>query len=111
LGTEHEVRPLLLKLWARVSVPALLGCIVVALLAPPLALVTTIAVFSAAFMGVEALARRRFVSFVVNLFLLLAALALLAVVVVLFLDHWRVAISVVIGLAALVLLIGNVLRG
>jgi hypothetical protein len=111
LSERHDARAWILKLWAKFSIPLLLGCIVLALLAPPLALVTTLAVIAAVFTGVEALAHRRLLAVLVNLFLLVLALVLLAALVLLFLEHWRWAISIVIGLAALVLLVGNLLRG
>jgi hypothetical protein len=111
LGEEPDARTRLLRLWAKVSVPLLLGCIALALTVSPLALITTIVVLISAFIGMEALARGRFVSFLVGLVVLVGAVALSAAVVVLFLDHWRVAVSVLIGLGALILLMGNLLRG
>ncbi len=111
LAEQHDARRWVLKLWAKVSIPLLLGCIVVALLAPPLALATTLAVIAAGFTGVEALARRRFLALLVGVCLLVVALTLLAALAVLFLDHWRVAVSALIGLTAFALLLGNLLRG
>lgn len=108
---EQERRTRFLELWAVVSIPLLLSSIAVALTASPLALVTTILIFAATFAGVEAIARRRFVAFLVNLGLLVGTLALSAVLVLLFLEHWRIAVSVLIGVAALMLLLGNLLRG
>lgn len=108
---DQERRTRFLALWAVVSIPLLLSSIAVALTASSLALVTTILVFAAVFMGMEAIARRRFVSFLANLFLFGGAVALVVVLVFLFLEHWRIAVSVLIGVAALVLLLGNLLRG
>ncbi len=111
LGVQRDERDRLLKLWARVSIPLLLGVIVVALTASPLALATTIAIIAAAFMGVEAVARRRFVAFLISLSLVVGGVALSGALLVLFLDHWRIAISALIAIAAVVLLVANVLRG
>jgi hypothetical protein len=108
---DQERRTRFLALWAVVSIPLLLSSIAVALTASSLALVTTILVFAAVFMGMEAIARRRFVSFLANLFLFGGAVALVVVLVFLFLEHWRIAVSVLIGVAALVLLLGNLVRG
>jgi hypothetical protein len=108
---DQERRTRFLALWAVVSIPLLLSGIAVALTASSLALVTTILVFAAVFMGMEAIARRRFVSFLANLFLFGGAVALVVVLVFLFLEHWRIAVSVLIGVAALVLLLGNLVRG
>jgi hypothetical protein len=58
-------------------------------------------------MGVEAFARRRFASFVASTVVLAALVALGTGSVLLFHDHWRIAISALIGVAALALLIGN----
>ena len=82
-----------------------------ALTASPLALVTTILIFVAIFTGVEAIARRRSVSFLVSVLRLVGAVVLFVVLAFLFLDHWRIAVSVLIGVAALVLLLGNLIRG
>jgi hypothetical protein len=111
LGEGQDARPWLLQLWAKVSIPLLLGCIVIALTASPLALATTIVVIGIAFMAVEAVARRRFASFVLSLTLTVGALLAFAALVLLFLAHWRLAVSVLIGAAALLLLVGNLLRG
>lgn len=109
--TDQEGRTRFLELWAVVSTPLLLGSIVVALTVSPLALVTTMLIFAAVFTGMEAIARRRFMSFLINLFVFAGAITLLGGLVVIFLEHWRIAVSVVIGVAALLLLLGNLLRG
>ena len=104
---EQERRRRFLKLWAAVSTPLLLGSVIVVLLASPLASITTIACLAALFSGVEAIARRRLLSFLASVFLLLAAAALIVGLVLLFLKHWRTAISVLVGVTALTLLLGN----
>jgi hypothetical protein len=111
LGEAPDERQRVLKLWSRISIPLLLGCIVVALTAPPLATVTTIALIAAVFPAVEAVARGRFVSLLINVSLLVGALALSALLTLLLLSHWRLAVSVLIAIAAVALLIGNMLRG
>jgi hypothetical protein len=104
---EQERRTRFLKLWAAVSTPLLLGSIIVVLLASPLAWITTVAALIVAFAGVEAIARRRLLSFVASLLLLTAAAGLIIGITLLFIKHWRTAISVFVGAAALVLLFGN----
>jgi hypothetical protein len=104
---EQQRRTRFLKLWAAVSTPLLLGSVIVVLLAPPLASITTIGVLIIAFAGVEAIARRRLLSFVASVVLLVAATALVVGLTLLFLKHWRTAISVIVGVAALALLFGN----
>jgi hypothetical protein len=104
---EQERRTRFLKLWAAVSTPLLLSSVIVVLLASPLAWITTIGVLIVAFAGVEAIARRRLLSFVASVLLLIATAALIVGLAVLFLKHWRTAISVLVGAAALVLLFGN----
>jgi len=104
---EQERRTRFLKLWAAVSTPLLLSSIIVVLLASPLAWITTLAVLIVIFAGVEAIARRRLLSFVASLLLLAAAAALIIGLTLLFIKHWRTAISVLLGAAALVLLFGN----
>jgi hypothetical protein len=108
---HQERRTRFLEVWAVVSVPLLLGGIVVALAAPPWALLTTLGVFAAVFMGIEAVSRRRLVSFLITLALLLGAAVVVGGLILLFVAHWRIAASILIGLAALGLLVGNLLRG
>ncbi len=104
---EQERRTRFLRFWAGVSTPLLLGCVVVALFASPLASVTTVAVLVALFAGIEAIARRRLLSFVASTILLLASIVLIVGLVVLFFTHWRIALAVLLGTAALSLLIAN----
>jgi hypothetical protein len=108
--SDQQRRTRFLELWAVISVPLLLSSIAAALTASHLALVTTILIFAGVFMGMEAIARRRFVSFLANLLLLLAGIGLSGALVFLFLAHWRLAVSVLIAVAALMLLLGNLLR-
>jgi hypothetical protein len=104
---EQQRRTRFLRLWAAVSTPLLLGCVIVVLLAPPLAWISTIAVLAVAFAAVEAIARRRLLSFLASMLLVIAVVALIVGFIVLFLKHWRIAISLLVGAAALSLLLGN----
>jgi hypothetical protein len=103
----QERRTRFLKFWAALSTPLLLGSIIVVLVASPLAFLTTIAVLIVLFAGVEAVARRRLLSFVASVLLLTAAAALIVGFILLLLNHWRTAVSVLVGAAALLLLVGN----
>jgi hypothetical protein len=100
-----------LELWAVVSVPLLLASVVVALTAPPWALLTTLGIFAVVFMGIEAVSRRRLISFLITVALLLGTVVVVGGLILLFVAHWRIAVSVLIGLAAFGLLLGNLLRG
>jgi energy-converting hydrogenase Eha subunit C len=104
---EQERRTRFLRLWGIVSTPLLLASVIVILVARPLAWITTIALLGVSFVGVEAFARRRFLSFLASLLLLAASLVLVVGFLVLFHKHWRIALSVIFGVAALALLIGN----
>ena len=86
----------------------MLGSIIVVLVASPLTSIATIAVLVGLFASVEAIARRRLLSLVASTLLLLAAIVLVAGLIVLFLRHWRIALSIVLGLAAVTLLVGNI---
>ena len=90
------------------STPLLLSSIIVVLLASPLAWITTLAVLIVAFAGVEAIARRRLLSFVASVAMLIGLLALVLIVAVLLKDYWYLVLSVLLGAAALALLIGNI---
>jgi hypothetical protein len=78
----------------------------VVVVGPPVAWFTTVVVHCLAFLGVEALRRRRFVSFLASTALLAGAIGVAVTFVVLFRQHWRVAIAVLIAVAALALLAG-----
>jgi hypothetical protein len=104
---EQYRRTRFLRLWAALSTPLLLGSIIVVVAASPLAWITTIAALAVAFAGVEAVARRRLLSFLASLVLLVGAIALIVGFVILLLKHWRTAISLLVGASALALLFGN----
>ena len=104
---EQERRTRFLKAWAALSTPLLLSSGILVLLVSPLAFLIDVAVLACFFIGFEAIARRRFASFVASLVLLVTVLALAGGLTVLFLGHWRLAVSLVIGVAAVALLIAN----
>jgi hypothetical protein len=104
---EQERRRRFLRVWSVLSAPLLLVAIIVVLNAQPLTLVTTLVVLAAVFAGMEAFARRRFASFLASAAVLAVAVAATAGFLLLFREHWRIAVSVVVGIAALALLIGN----
>ena len=104
---QQERRTRFLTLWAAVSTPLLLASLVVLLLGSPLVRIVEIAVLVAVFIGVEAIARRRFVSFLGSIILLAAVLALGVGFVLLVLNHWRTATALLVGAAAVALLFGN----
>jgi hypothetical protein len=104
---EQERRTRFLTLWAAVSTPLLLSSVVLVLVVSPLAFFVDIAVLAVAFLGCEAIARRRFLSFLASLGLLALVIAVGVGLLLLFLKHWRVALSLVIGAAAVALLIAN----
>ena len=105
---EQERRTRFLKLWAAdqhatsAHARSSSSCSRLRLPGSPL-----VAVLIVAFAGVEAIARRRLLSFVASVLLLVAAAALIMGLTLLFLKHWRTAISVLVGAAALTLLLGN----
>lgn len=105
-GEEQQRRTRFLRLWAVVSTPLLLVTIIVILIAQPLAWIGA-AVLLEGFMGLEAIARRRFLSFLASTLLLVGAIVAIGGFVLLFRHHWRIALSVILGIAALALLIGN----
>ena len=103
----QDRRTRFLKLWAAISTPLLLSSAILILLVSPLALIVDIVALAVVFSGFEAIARRRFISFLGSVVLLVVVAALGVGLVVLFLKHWRTALSLVIGVAAVALLIAN----
>jgi hypothetical protein len=104
---EQERRTRFLKLWAAVSTPLLLSSVILILVVSPLAWIVDIGILTCVFLGFEAIARRRFLSFLASLGLLMVVVAVSVGLILLFLRHWRIALSLVIGLAAVALLIAN----
>lgn len=104
---EQERRTRFLKLWAAISTPLLLASVIVVLIFTPLAFLTTIGALIVLFSATEAVARRRFLSFMASILLLAVSIGLVVGLILLMLTHWRTAISVLIGVAALVLLAAN----
>ena len=106
--TEQEERQLrFLRLWSVLSTPLLLASPIVVLIAQPLTWITTIAALVALFLGAEAIARHRFLSFLASLLLMVAVVGGIVGFALLIHNYWRVAVSAVLGAAALALLIGN----
>jgi hypothetical protein len=101
-------RPRFLRVWAAVSTPLLVLTIVVLLTAPPLAFFTSVAVFGGLFLGVEAAARGRLVSFLVGLVLTAVTVAVVVTLVLGLLRNWQVVLAVLLTLAAVVLFAVNV---
>ena len=64
---QQQRRTRFLELWAAVSTPLLLASVIVVLVASPVAWIIDIAVLACAFIGVEAIARRRFLSFLASM--------------------------------------------
>jgi hypothetical protein len=101
-------RPRFLTVWAAVSTPLLLLTIVVLFTAPPLAFFSSLALFVALFLGVEAAARGRLLSFLVGLVLTVATVGALVVVGLGLLGNWRAVLAGLLTLAAVVLFFVNV---
>lgn len=100
-------RPRFLKVWAAVSTPLLVLTIVVLLTAPPLAFLTSAALFAGLFLGVEAAARGRLLAFLGGLALTGLTLGAVAVLAVGLLRSWQAVLAVVLTLAAVALFAVN----
>jgi hypothetical protein len=98
----------LLRVWAAVSTPLLLATIVVLLVGPPLAFLTSLSVFVVAFLLVEATARGRLAVFLSGLAVTVVAVAVATALLVGLLRSWQPVLAVVLGLAAVALLAANV---
>ena len=103
----QQRRTRILRAWAALSTPLLLALVPVVLLAQPLTWLTTIIAAALLFIGMEAFARRRFLSFVASTLLLAATFVVVVLFVRLGHQYWRYALATVFGIAALAVLIGN----
>jgi hypothetical protein len=101
-------RPRLLRLWGAVSTPLLLLTVVLLLVGPPLAFLSSLTLAVVTFLGVEAAARGRLLSFVVGLGMAVLIAAVGVVLVLALLQNWRVVLAALLSVVALVLLAGNV---
>ena len=99
-ATRHRQRPRMLRIWGALSTPLLIGTVVVLLLGPPLAFLWSIVLFVVLFLGVEAAARGRLLSFLVGLALTALTVAVAAVVVTALFQNWRVVLACLLGLVA-----------
>ncbi|MBV9046681.1 MAG: hypothetical protein JOY58_00330 [Solirubrobacterales bacterium] len=104
---EQQRRTRILRGWAALSTPLLLALVPVVLLASPLAWLATIAAAGLLFTGMEAFARRRFLSFVASTVLLAVTIVVVIEFVRLGHQYWKYALSAAFALAALALLMGN----
>ena len=102
-GAPHAVP----RDWQRSATPLLLASTALLLIVSPLAFLTTIVVLVLLFTGVEAIARRRLLSFLASTALVLVVVVASVAVILLFLTHWRIAVSLLVGSASLMLLVGN----
>jgi hypothetical protein len=82
--------------------------IVVLLTAPPWAFLTSLVVFVGLFLGVEAAARGRLVSFLVALVLTVATVTVVVAVVAGLLRNWQVVLAVLLTAVAVALFAVNV---
>ena len=105
---EERERRRLLRVWAAVSTPLLVLTIVVLLIGPPWAFVTSVGVFLVAFLAVEAAARGRLLGFAGGLVSAVLTVAVVIAFAAGLVSNWRVVLAVVLGLAALVLLVSNI---
>ena len=103
----QQQRTRILRAWSALSTPLLLALVPVVLLARPLTWVTTFVAAALLFIGMEAFARRRFLSFVASTLLLAATVALVVAFIRLGHQYWKYALAGVFAIAALGLLIGN----
>lgn len=104
---EQQRRTRILRLWAALSTPLMLALVPVVLLANPLAWLATIVAAALLFVGMEAFARRRFLSFVASTLLLALTVGLVELFVRLGHRYWSYALAALFAVAALSLLAGN----
>jgi hypothetical protein len=108
-AAEARLRPSrMLRIWAALSTPLLIVTVVVLLLGPPLAFLTSLTLVVLLLFGVEAAARGRLLRFFVGLVLLGLTVAVVGALAIGLVQNWRIVLAVLLSLLALVLLVGNV---
>lgn len=101
-------RPRMLRTWAALSTPLLIVTVVVLLLGPPLAFLTSLTLVVLLLFGVEAAARGRLLRFFVGLALLGVTVVVVAGLVIGLVQNWRIVLAVLLSLLAVVLAVVNV---
>ncbi len=104
---EQERRTRLLRLSSVFSTPLLLVAGIAVLNSRSLASITAIANLVILFIAVEAFARRRLVSFLGSVLLLMTVIVVGIILAFVLKDNWRFAISLALAAAAIALLVGN----
>ncbi len=104
----QQRRTRFLTIWGVVSAPLLLASLILIVTAPPAAWISTVGFLAVVFLGVEAIARRRLLSFLASVGLLVLAVAIGWALLLAILDNWRLTLSVVLALAAVSLLVANI---
>jgi hypothetical protein len=107
-ATERSERDRFLRVWATLSSPLLIAALVVLLLRPPGPFLTALGAVLLAFFAIEAVARKRALVFVRVVVVTAAALVATVTLTAVALAHWRVTASVLLGLAAVALLVLNI---
>ena len=104
---EQERRTRFLRFWSVVSTPLLIASLILLVTSHPAEYLATIAALILLFLGVEAIARRRFLSFVASAVLLVMVVVAGVALVVGFVRYWQLTLSVVLGIVAVALLLAN----
>ena len=102
-----DPRTRFLRIWSTVSAPLLFVAAAVLIIAPNVGLIAGAAAFAVFFLAVEALARRRFASFLVSLVLVLIAGSVTLAVVGGVVEQWRVVVGILFGVVAGAVLVAN----
>jgi len=104
----QDSRTRFLKVWSALSTPLLILAIVVILIGPPLALLTTLVGLTLVFAAVEAVARRRLLAFLTGLAVTCLAVAAAILLGIGVLRHWQTTLALVLTVGAAGSLVLNV---
>jgi hypothetical protein len=104
---EQRRRTRLLRFWSVISTPLLLVAIIAILNSRSVLSLTAVGNVILLFIAIEAFARRRLVSFIASVAMLIALLVVVLIIAALLKDYWRLVVSALLAAAALALLVGN----
>jgi hypothetical protein len=104
---ETDTRSRFLRIWSTLSTPLLFAAVAFLFFDQNVAVITGLVVFAVVFLGVEAIARRRFLAYAMTIVLAVLAVGLAVLVAQEVFGRWQTVLAAVFGAAAVATLVVN----